>query len=148
MNASAHGGPFVQVAAFCERAIIEQDTGNLSLINLIDRGTRLATDGETSSAAPVSLTLAICLWAGTVEGEGIVKLRPTAPDEAKLGDLEIAVSFTQDDTKGINIVHPIQLALDQAGIYWFDVLFSHGDPPVEQKLSTIPLEIQTAAIPT
>jgi hypothetical protein len=138
-------GPYVQVAAFCERAIIDRESGLLSLIGIVDQITqREPAAPETPGKMPEfshPVTLAVCVWGGDVVGNGIVSMLPIEPDGRRLESLDVDVEFGPDK-KGINIVQTMVLRIEEQGQYWFDVLFRPRDGGTDRLLSRIPLEVQ------
>lgn len=111
-------GPYVQLATFCDMAI-EDKTGALSIIRLIDRYT---VSGQTAEMQPTPLntTLAILLKAGFLRQKAKLRIQPTTPSGAALPPIELSVLFEGDD-RGVQIVLPLQMVLAEDGLYWFDV---------------------------
>jgi Family of unknown function (DUF6941) len=124
--------PYVQVAAFCQTAIREGQ-GSLSLIRLI---TRFPVVGLTKEMqpTPISLTLAVILKSGNMQGSYTLTVRPVTPTEEVLPPLNVPILFEGSD-RGVALVRQIALVAKEPGLYWFDVL-------VEGTLLTrIPLRI-------
>lgn len=140
-------GPYVQLAAFCEKALVDRDTDRLSIIGLVDSVKMVAVGPEAPDVMPptplVGLTLAICLWSDQFEGEHTILVQPIDPDGDALEPLGLAASFEQG-MRGVNLILPIPILLQKAGAYWFNVLL--GDPDAERRLlSRIPLEVEYEA---
>jgi hypothetical protein len=127
-------GPYVQLAAFCERVLTEQDGVN-SLIRIVDRIYPLVQAEEGSPPpTPYNLTAVIGLKSGRARGNHQLTLRPEAPSGLRLPEFSVSVLFEGED-RGINVLIPLAVPTDQEGLFWFDVL-------VDQQLMTrIPLRV-------
>ncbi|OGL09770.1 MAG: hypothetical protein A3F92_12875 [Candidatus Rokubacteria bacterium RIFCSPLOWO2_12_FULL_71_22] len=116
------GGPYLHFAVFCEN-VIEDKQGVLSLIRIIDR-TVLTAAGpdapEKMPPFPFSATIALGFKSGFAKGSWQVRIRPTNPDGQPLPEVSLPMQLEGDD-RGQNIVLPVQLTLEQEGLYWFDV---------------------------
>lgn len=118
----SESGPFLQTAAFCERVLHEQD-GVLSLIRMVDR---LITDpnvieaGGTPSAH--QLFVVIMFKGGEARGSSQLTLAPVAPSGMKLAEIETSVLFEGGEDRGIQLIVPVAMPLNQSGVYWFSVL--------------------------
>lgn len=130
----------------CERVLQEQD-GVLTLVRVVDRHTRVATGpvGEVPDEMPnvvVELTAAVILKPGDALGRYAIKIRPEKPSGQRLPAVEIPVHFEggQGD-RGVNIVLPVALEVDEEGLYWFDVLWSDERGGSEELLSRMPLRV-------
>lgn len=136
-------GPHVQLATFCEMAI-EDKTGTLSIIRLIDRFT---ISGQTSEMPPtvIKATLAISLKAGFMRQKAKLRIQPITPSGKEMSPVELAVLF-EGDERGLQLVFPIQMILDEEGLYWFDVSID-GQPLTRIALRLLYQQIATAAKP-
>ncbi|MBI2217108.1 MAG: hypothetical protein HYU51_07415 [Candidatus Rokubacteria bacterium] len=116
------GGPYLQIAAFCEN-VIEGKDGVLSLIRVIDRFVHTAVGAgapEKMPAVPVNAHLVLSFKSGFAKGSFPVKIRGVSPDGKPLPDVSIPMQLEGDD-RGQNIVLQVGLVLEQEGLYWFDV---------------------------
>jgi hypothetical protein len=111
-------GPHVQLATFCDM-VIEDKTGALSIIRLIDRYT---VSGQTAGMqpTPIKTTLAVSLKAGFMRQKAMLKIQPIAPSGKELPALEISALF-EGDERGLQFVFPVQMVLEEEGLYWFNL---------------------------
>ncbi|HTQ69787.1 MAG TPA: hypothetical protein VMI13_13950 [Solirubrobacteraceae bacterium] len=144
MAMSDSGGPYVQVAAFCEKVIVDRNVGNLSLIGLVETVTNTAVGEEVPDEMPPfslgAITLAVCLWADKAKGRYTVKVRPENPIGEQMAPLTSPVQF-ESGARGVNLIVPMNLQIDHEGLYWFDVLLSAGSGYEDRLLTRIPLEV-------
>jgi hypothetical protein len=110
------GGPFVAMAVICDR-VLQESGGVLSLIRVVDR---FFVSGPPKEMPPISGTLVIALKSGFQRGKMYIKVRPRTPSGKALPEQEFPVLFEGDD-RGIGIVAPFALVVDEEGLYWFDV---------------------------
>lgn len=130
-------GPFVQVAALCE-SVIEDTTGVLSLIRIVDRLTHTQVGHDVPDQMPplpVNLSLVVTLKSGDARGRHSLVIRPEAPSGERLPEMSAPVLLEGED-RGVNFVGQLGLQLDQEGLYWFDILLN-GD----QMLTRVPLRL-------
>jgi hypothetical protein len=144
MSTSApHNGPFVAVAAFCEKVLRESD-GVLSAVRIIDRITReiVGPDApDTMESFVVDyLTLLIVLRAGEARGRSGIRIRPEAPGGFQLPAVEQAITLAGGST-GMNLIMPMVFPVETEGVYWFDVILTGPPPQVDYLLTRVPLEI-------
>jgi len=136
------GGPYVQVAAVCERVLNEKD-GVLSLIRLVDRFTvpvPAPASGGEAPAVTINAFLVIALKAGFYEGKGTLRVVPTSPSGKKQPELSSGILLEGQD-RGVNVVLQLQFVTREEGLHWFDVLFEN------QLLTRIPLRVLFSWIP-
>ncbi len=126
--------PWVQVAAFCQTAIAEAGTGNLSIIKLVD-GVSLPGSTREMLPTPLQLTLVLILKSGEMQGQYALKMRCNTPSRKQITGPDIPVYFEGND-RGIQAVVPMGMFAEEQGIYWFDVLL---DPDIV--LTRIPLRV-------
>lgn len=112
-------GPHVQLAAFCSTTLQEAN-GSLSVIRIIDR--QLVV-GSTPEMLPtiVQLTLAIILKAGDLRQKATISLRTTTPSQKVLPGPEVPGLF-EGDERGIQLILPMAMPMQEEGLYWFDVM--------------------------
>jgi hypothetical protein len=139
------GGPYVQIAAFCQTALLEHG-GNLSMIRVIDRYPVVVQPGKDGIPSPppvVHLTLVVVLKAGFFKGTGNVTIRPTSYSESVTNQIPAArfPVFFEGDERGVQIVIPMAMTLEE-GLYWFEILFE------EMMLTKVPLRMMRHAGPT
>lgn len=115
-------GPYVQVAAICEKALQEAD-GVLSLIRVVDRFIISVQGKEAPAELPqggqLPLTFVVVLKSDDARGRHPVCLRVQQPNGVFLEERSFDVMFEGED-RGVNLI--IQLTLEPIeGLYWFDV---------------------------
>ncbi len=131
----SESGPFLQAAAFCEKVLQEQD-GVLSLIRIVDR---VITDTgllEAGGIPPIHPLYAVITFkGGEARGSAQLKLAPMAPSGVKLAEIETSVLFEGGEDRGIQLIVPVALPLNQSGVYWFSVLLD------DEFVTKIPLRV-------
>lgn len=131
-------GPYVQVAAFCEKVLQEKDNV-VSAIRLVDRFIATAQSPDPPEKMPpfaVNVTALVSLKAGVARGRYKVSLRGMKPSRLPMSPVvELPVHFDGGDNRGQNLIININFKAEEEGIYWFDVVF--GD----RVLTRMPLEI-------
>ena len=133
-------GPFVAVAALCEKVI--QDTDNtVSVIRIVDRVTITATGPEPPEQMPphnLGLTALVMLRRGEARGRHQIRIRPEAPGGEERLAVEVPAHFEGSEEQAVNLI--IDLAgfvVEREGLWWFDVLFGDQDA----LLARIPLRV-------
>ncbi len=118
----------------------------LSVIRLIDRlilGTAEPEPPDAMPAMPVNFTLLIVLKAGAARGRFQIRLTLEAPSGQRMPlEATLPVLFEGEGDRGINLIVPVGMQIDQEGLYWFDVLL--GGPRYQQReelLTRVPLRI-------
>lgn len=132
------GGPYLNAGLICEKVLQERD-GVLSIIRAIDRITIAAMSAgtpapETMPPSNVALTLVLILKSGLFKGTAAVRLGIYSPSGQAMGESSTDVFFEGDD-RGINLVSPMQMQVEEDGLYWVEV--SCGD----QLLTRIPFRV-------
>jgi hypothetical protein len=131
-------GPFVNVAAFCDRVLDEKDNV-ISLVRVIDRITIQATGPEAPDALPpgmIQTTLVVVLKAGEARGNQVVQVNLEYPDGGHRGGPEVAINFPGGPETGANIVMPVAFEATSAGVYWAHVLVNR------RPVARVPLKIE------
>jgi hypothetical protein len=145
VSTSDSGGPHVQVAAFCEKVIVDQQTGALSLIGLVETVTNAAVGTEVPDEMPPfslgAVTLAVCLWADQARGRYAVKIRPEDPSGYQMAPITSPIQF-EGGARGVNLISPMNLLIEHEGTYWFDILLSAGSGHEDRLLTRVPLEVR------
>jgi hypothetical protein len=124
--------PWVQVAAICHTALIE-NTGQLSVIRIMDR---IGVGGFTPQMQPqpLQLTMALSIKSGDMHGQYNIRLRVTSPQGQETIGQEIMFLFEGGD-RGVQSVIPIAMVATETGTYWFDILLE------EEVLTRVPLTV-------
>jgi len=126
--------PWVQVAAFCNVAMQEGPPGGwMSLIRILDRWFFNGTAPEMPPST-LQTTMVITLKSGNMRGPATVKIRPLTPSKKEMPSIEIPVLF-EGDERGVNIILPVVMGIQETGLYWFDVFVD------DQLFTRIPLRV-------
>jgi hypothetical protein len=130
------GGPFLQMAVFCEKALQEKD-GVLSAIRIVDRFT-LTTSVEPSPESMPAMNLAITLLvgfkSGDIKGKSELKVTPISPSGRELPGFVGPLLFQGND-HGASVIIQYGLSAKEEGIYWFDIILDN------KFITKIPLRI-------
>lgn len=130
-------GPFLQVAALCEKVLQERD-GVLSLIRIVDVVTHGAQGPDAPEEMPEfrhQLTLAISLKAGKSRGRHEIRITPELPSGEAMTPITMAVQM-EGESRGQNLIIPMDFPLRFEGLHWFKVQFD-GIP-----LTQVPLDVR------
>ncbi|MFC2069748.1 DUF6941 family protein [Chloroflexota bacterium] len=130
-------GPYVQIAAFCERLLREGD-GVLSLIRIVDRITHTEYGPNAPHDMPeiqYPLTLVLTLKSGTARGRHDITITPEQPSGETLRPFTQSIMM-EGENKGANMVMPINMPYKFEGLYWFNIMFD------DQIMTRIPLEVR------
>ncbi len=140
---AANAGPYVQIAAFCEKHIRGAQSGALSLINIVDEVHVQGLDpNEMPSVSLLPFTLIVNLWAGQTKGRYNLFLRPEAPSGLQGDPINIGpVHFPQPGASGVDTLRNLPYEVSEEGTYWFDLLFSPGGDQEDLVLTRIPLRV-------
>ncbi len=125
--------PWVQVAVFCRDAVVEANTGSLSIIKNVD-GVTLCGPAPEMQPMPIQLTLVLILKSGEMQGQYNLKIRCNSPSNVPTEGPSFPCYFEGRDL-GIQTVMPIGLIASEPGTYWFDLLLDG------QLLTRIPLRV-------
>lgn len=133
---SSESGPYLQLAAFCER-VIESKQGVLSLINVVDRMTISSADPEAPEQMPerdIDWCLVLSFRSGEARGTYQVRIIPEKPSGIKLDPFEVPAHF-EGGNRGPQLVLQMQFRVTEPGLYWFWIYLG------EDFLTKIPLEV-------
>ena len=78
--------------------------------------------------------MVIILKAGHMRGTATVKIRPLSPSKKEMPSIEIPILF-EGEERGVNIVLPVVMGVQESGLYWFDVFVD------DQLFTRIPLRV-------
>lgn len=124
--------PYVQIAAFC-KTVLREANGNLSIIRIVDRHPVMGTTEEMQPTS-VSLTLAIVLKSGNMQGTSTMSIVTVDPNGNRLPEIKTPVLF-EGMERGVGLVTELGFLVSQHGLYWFEVLIDGVE------LTRIPLRI-------
>ena len=130
-------GPYVQVAALCERVLREGD-GVLSLIRLVDVINHTERGPEPPEEMPTvryPLTLVLSLKSGRARGRQDVTVTPELPSGETLPPVSTTVQL-EGEGRGANIVAPLDIPYSLEGLYWFNIRLG------EHILTRLPLQVR------
>jgi hypothetical protein len=130
-------GPFLAAAVFCE-TLLEEKNGTKSLIRVVDRITQRAMGLETpEQMAPFewTATLFIALKPGQARGNTSYRIRMESPDGLSREIGGGSFNFLGGPNQGADLVSPVRLRFEMAGLYWFDIEIDG------QLLTRMPLEV-------
>lgn len=136
-------GPYVQVAALCERVLREAD-GVISLIRIVDRITHEERGPDAPRDMPTvrfPLTLVLTLKAGSARGRHDVTIMPELPSGATLSPFTLTVQM-EGENRGVNIISSIDIPYSVEGLYWFNIMFDG------RLLTRLPLEVRYSRLVT
>lgn len=143
MESTQLRGPYVGVAALCEKALQEKDEV-LTLVRIVDQFTVTPMIANLPPGAPLpdplpqpvmQTTLALVLKSGDARGthEISIELENPLGDRVQIG-MPISVLFEGDD-RGVNIVASVTIAVEHPGLSWIDVRCD------DRVLTRVPLRI-------
>jgi hypothetical protein len=131
------GGPYIQAACFCD-TVIEDKTGVLSLIRIVDTVTHTAVGAsppEDMPEFPYAMKLVLMLKSGMARGRSNLRIVPQLPT----GETEQGATVTayfEGEEKGQNVITNINYIFRIEGLYWFKVYLD------ETLLTAIPLRVK------
>jgi hypothetical protein len=133
-------GLYLNFAVICEKVLRETDEV-LSLIRIVDQltVTVVTTPGadvpqELPPTPSVPLTLAVGFKSAGYVGPVPVRLRVETPAGVRLPEFETIPQITGAD-RGVNLIFPMQLPVQDEGTYWFVVEVSGAE------VTRVPLRI-------
>lgn len=116
------GGPFLQMAVFCERVLQEKD-GVLSAIRIVDRFAHAIHGAEFPEKMPpikIDVAILIALKSGDFKGKQLLKIIPRTPSGQEMPGFSGPILFEGED-RGINVTLRYLFEAPEEGLYWFDV---------------------------
>lgn len=127
-------GPFVALAVLCQRYDRQPD-GTVDVTGIVDGIGLHAESPEQLQHEPavVPLTALVALRAGHVRGVRTIEVRGVFPSGLAGPAVKQRVMFS-DDRPGVTLRVPLELSVQEAGTYWFDVL---GDGRVLTRISFV-----------
>jgi hypothetical protein len=135
-------GPHLVTAALCE-TVLQEPSGVLSLIRMVDQITQSATGPDAPEQMPPfmlsTLTLVVSLKADQARGRHGIKIRPEQPGGQQLPEIEQPVQLMSGG--GVNLVMPLLLPITLEGTYWFDIIFTGPPPQADRLLTRVPLQV-------
>lgn len=127
-------GPYLSIAAICERVLREKDEV-ISLVRVFDRWN---VQGQFSRM-PVTLvpfTLVITVKAVGFRGSLRISVKPKSPSGKQLPHFETSADLSgEEEDKGATVLAQLMFTAEEAGIYWFEVLFD------DKMVTKLPLNV-------
>lgn len=136
-------GPYVQVAALCERVLTEAD-GVMSLIRIIDRITHSTQGPDAPENMPefrYSLFLVIVLKSGSVKGRHEITITPELPSGETLPAVSASIMM-EGEGRGAQVVTGLNMPFKLEGLHWFNVSFG------KKIITRLPLEVRYSRLAT
>jgi hypothetical protein len=132
------GGPYLNAGLICEKVLQEKD-GVLSVIRVIDRVTiaAMSSGGAVPDMLPpsvVNFTLVLILKSGVFKGTAPIRISIHSPANKLVGESSADV-FLEGDDRGVNLISPMQIPIQEDGLYWVEVRCG------EEILTRIPLRV-------
>ena len=130
-------GPYLQVAALCERALREGD-GVLSLIRIVDVITHTERGPNPPSEMPsirYPLTFVLMLKSGRARGRQEVTITPELPSGETMPPVMTTIQL-EGEGRGANLVAPLDIPYSLEGLYWFNIRLG------EHVLTRLPLQVR------
>jgi hypothetical protein len=131
---ASNDGPYLGFAVICERFLKEAD-GVPSLIRVIDK----LTVSSMVPSIPLSFLafiLAVRITSGRAKGTKLLQICGVDPKGAECVSASQSIDLGVAGQPGVNVEVGIQLAIAQAGTYWFSVTLDG------HLLSKIPLIVE------
>lgn len=125
--------PYVTAALLCEKVLQEKE-GSLSLIRIADN-IQYRPVGAPEGVKPIiNIQGLVGLKSGPVKGNHTMKIVVERPSGERKEVFSQPVTFLGRD-HGQNLILNVGLAIEQDGLYWFDVMFD------DEVLTRIPLMV-------
>ena len=136
-------GPYVQMAGVCEQ-VIEDKTGALSLIRIIDTITHTEAGPDTPAEMPnvtYPMKMVIMLKSGRARGRHELKIVPQLPSGEAKAPLIRSIQMEGEERGANNIINML-FTFTMEGLHWFDIYLD------DSLLTRIPLRIKYNRIVT
>ena len=130
-------GPYIQMAGLCEQ-VIEDKTGALSLIRIIDTITHTETRPDAPTEMPpvtYPMKMVIMLKSGRARGRHDLKIVPELPSGESKPPIVRGIHM-EGEERGFNNIINMVFTFAMEGLYWFNVYFD------DSLLTRIPLRIK------
>jgi hypothetical protein len=136
-------GPFLQAACFAEQ-VIEDKSGVISLIRIIDTITRGASGPEVPDEMPpftFGMKLVLMIKSGEAHGRHEIRIRPEEPSGLHQPPVSLPVHL-EGGIFGTNLVNDFHYTFEQEGTYWFRIYFD------DEFWTSIPFRVRYQPITT
>ena len=111
--------PYVSAALICEK-VLQEPNGSLSLIRLADQ-VQIEMVGVPAGFKPgLALNGLIALKSGNAKGKFTITIDAINPknETKRIGGWDVEL---QGNDHGANLILNLNLGIEHAGLYWFDV---------------------------
>ena len=118
-------GPYLQIAAFCEQ-VIEDKTGVLSLIRVVDKITATSSGQQAPEEMPamdLNWKFVLALKSGELRGSYPIKIVRELPSAEIREPVELSVHL-EGGNRGANVIADLRMTIDMPGIHWVNVYFN------------------------
>lgn len=116
------GGPYVSIAALCEKAL-QDNEGRISMINVVDRWTVSASGPDTPQQMPpasIPATMVLVFKSGLFQGAASIKVVVVKPN-GENGPVVTFPALFEGDDRGVGIISNTNFILEEPGLYWINV---------------------------
>ena len=130
-------GPYIQMAGLCEQ-VIEEKTGVLSLIRLIDTITHTEARPDAPADMPpitYPLKMVLMLKSGRARGRHEIKIVPEIPSGETKPPLTQSIQL-EGEERGTNNIINMLFTFPIEGLYWFNIYLD------DSLLTRIPMRIK------
>lgn len=136
-------GPHVAIAVICER-VLKEEGGVLSIIRVVDRLTQTASGPDPPQQMPAfiigDVQMVLSLKPDRSRGRFSIKIVVEDPMGVRMPAGERDINL-QGRNLGINLIMPLNVAVQHEGVYWFDVLLGGPKLQEDELLTRVPLEV-------
>lgn len=143
-----NGGPYVQAALVCERAL-QEASGLVSAIRVIDRVFFVTGEDGQPVQRVHPITIVIMLKAASARGSYTLHVTRETPSTERTPILQAPVLFEGDD-RGVQLILDAGFEPEESGVYWLDVELEAPEATDlgRQLLTRIPIRAVFQAMPT
>ncbi len=116
-------GPYLVTAIICEKVLQEQD-GVKSAIRIVDRITHSVAGPDVPEKMPtvgINFQLLIKMKSGKSPGKHHIKVTLVDPRKKELGSVTQTINMEQGESRGMDILLPINMKIEQEGVFWFEI---------------------------
>jgi hypothetical protein len=117
----ANPHPYIAAAFLCEKVLQEKDEV-ISAMRIVDRLLYQVQGAPEGTKPIVNLQGLIMFKSGPVTGDHVIKIIGESPKGHRKEIHSLTVKFKGKD-EGHNIILNIGLAVEEDGLYWFDLVF-------------------------
>jgi hypothetical protein len=112
--------PYLNVAAICERHILEPD-GALTLFRIVDRFTVAGTTDEFPPGVVLQFEVVTCFRSGNYRGRLELNLASIDPGMHVMSQINIPLVFEGDDERFTNTYGTVKMEVKEEGLHWIIV---------------------------